>query len=121
MSAGDVVMQRAALAQRHADQGVLGGFRRFADRFGHFARFAMTETDPALLIADDDKRGEAETTAALHNFRDAINVDQTVHEFAVAIFPAAAAFAFTCHQSLPSSFVTYATDRAARFECSFYA
>ena len=95
-----VVMQRAAFAQRHADQRALGGFRRLADRFRHFARLAVAEADAALLVADDDERGEAETTAALHHFGDAIDVDQTIHKFAVARpipIAAATAFSFTRH------------------------
>ena len=80
-----VVMQRAAFAQRHADDAALGGFRRLADRFRHLARLAVAEADAALLIADDDERGEAEPAAALHHFRDAVDVDQAIHELAVAL------------------------------------
>ena len=102
MAADDVVMQRAAFAQRHAHDATLGGFRRLADRFRHFARLAVAEAHPALLIADDDERGEAETPAALHHLGDAIDVDEAIDEFAVAVLfvvtiAAAAAFTFTSH------------------------
>ena len=67
----------------------------------------MAVADATLLVADNDKRGETETPAALHHFRDAIDVDQAIHKFAVAFFAvpaaiAAAAFTFTCHFYLPS-------------------
>ena len=85
MLAAHVMMQRAALAQRHLDQIALGGFGRLADRLGHFARLAVAETDPALLVADDDQRGKAEAPAALDHLGDAIDVNELVDELAVAI------------------------------------
>ena len=93
-------MQRAARAQRHEDQFALGGFGRLADRFRHFARLAVAEADAALLVADDDERCEAEATAALDDLGDAVDVDELVDEFAVALFAIAAAAAvptFLCH------------------------
>ena len=89
VTAEHVVMQRAAFAQRHADELALGGVGRLADRFRHFARLAVAETDAALLIADDDERGKAETPAALHHLGHAVDVDQLVDEFAVALFAVA--------------------------------
>ena len=82
-------MQRAAFAQRHADQVALGRFGRLADRFRHFARLAVAEADPALLVADDDERGKAEAPAALHHLGDAVDVDELVDELAVPLFPVA--------------------------------
>ncbi len=67
----------------------LGGFGRLADRFRHFARLAVAEADPALLVADDDERGEAEAPAALHHLGDAVDVDELVDELAVALFAVA--------------------------------
>ena len=101
MTALDVVMQRAARAQRHEDQFALGGFGRLADRFRHFARLAVAEADAALLVADDDERRETETPAALDDLGDAIDVDELVDEFAVALLAVTAAVAvvptFLCH------------------------
>ena len=101
MAALDVVMQRAARAQRHEDQVALGRFGRLADRLRHFARLAVTEADAALLVADDDERGKAEATAALDDLGDAVDVDELVDEFAVALFAVTAAVAtvptFLCH------------------------
>ena len=81
----DVVMQRPALAQRHAHDAALRGLGRLADRLGHFARLAVAEADPALLIADDDERGEAEATSALHHLRHPIDVHEAIDKLAVAL------------------------------------
>ena len=85
VAAVDVVMQRAAFAQRDADHAALGRLGRLADRFRHLAGLAVAEADAALLVADDDERGEAEAPAALHHLGDAVDVDQPVDEFAVAL------------------------------------
>src|SRR6202049_4186383 len=105
-------MQRAAFAQGYARQVALGRLGGFADRLGNFARLAVAESDPALLIADHDQGRKAEALAALDHLRHTIDVDELVDEFAVAFFPAApvaaTAFAFTCHgvfQSLRGSSV----------------
>src|SRR5882672_10866667 len=79
---GDVVMQGATLAQRHPDHAFPGLLGRLADRLRHFASLARTVTDPALLVADDDERGKAESPTALHHLGDAIDVDQLFGEFA---------------------------------------
>ena len=86
-------MQRAAFAQRDAGQRALGRLGRLADRFRHFARLAMAEADAALLVADDDERGEAEALAALHHLGDAVDVHELVDELAVALLAPAAAVA----------------------------
>ena len=101
-----VVMQRAAFAQRDPHDAALGGLGRLADRLRHFARLAVAEADAALLIADDDERGETEPPAALHHLRHAIDVHEAIDEFAVALLTvaiaAAAAFSFTRHRVHPS-------------------
>ncbi|MEY9607750.1 hypothetical protein ABIF21_000624 [Bradyrhizobium elkanii] len=95
-------MQRAAFTQRDARQIALRRFGRLADRFRNFARLAVAEPDPALLVADHDQRRKAEALAALDDLRHAIDVDELVDELAVALLAlpapfASAAFAFTCH------------------------
>ena len=102
VAAVHVVMQRAAFAQRHADQAALGRLGRLADRLRHFARLAVAEADAALLVADDDERGEAEARAALHHLGDAVDVDELVDELAVALFAVAA---FAVPAVLSSTFV----------------
>jgi hypothetical protein len=72
------MMQRATLAQRHAHQAALGTLGRLADRLRHLASLAVAKADAALLIADDNQRGKAEALAALHNLRDAIDVNELV-------------------------------------------
>jgi hypothetical protein len=84
-AAVDVMVQRAAFAQRHADQPALGGFGCLAHGFRHFARLAVAEADAALLVADDDERCKAEALAALHHLGDAVDVHQPVDNVAVAI------------------------------------
>jgi hypothetical protein len=102
------VVQRAAFAQRHADQRALGGVRRLADRFRHFARLAVAEADAALLVADNHERGESEAPAALHHLGDAVDVNELVDKLAVALFAGLAAvtlallLGFTCHIVFPS-------------------
>src|SRR5258708_10865817 len=101
VTAGDIVMQRAAFAQCDARQVALRRFSRLADGFRNFTRLAVAESDPALLIADNDQGRKAEALAALDHLRHTIDVNELVDEFAVALFPAApvaaTAFAFTCH------------------------
>ncbi len=99
MTALHVVVQRAALAERHADETALGGFRRLADGLGNLTGLAVTETDATLLVADDDEGREAEATAALHHLGDAVDVDELVHELAVALLAVVAAttLTLTCH------------------------
>ncbi|GBF30152.1 hypothetical protein MnTg04_00088 [bacterium MnTg04] len=46
--------------------GLLNGDR-------HFARLAITKTDPTLAIADHGQRGEPELTATFDNLGDAVN------------------------------------------------
>src|SRR5262245_50167066 len=74
--AAHIVVERTALAQRHADQRTLRLLRRLADRLWYFARLAGAVTDAAAAIADDDQRGKAEAPAALHHLGDAIDADE---------------------------------------------
>ena len=99
MAAVHVVVERAALAEGDADHGALGGVRGLADGFRHFTGLAVTEADAALLVADDDESGKAETTAALHHLGDAVDVDQAVHEFAVALFAISTFSWFSSHET----------------------
>jgi hypothetical protein len=59
----------------------------------------MTEANAALLVANYDERSETKTTATLNNFGDAINVNELVNEFAVALLTTAifAVTFFLCH------------------------
>jgi hypothetical protein len=113
-----IMMQGAAFLQRHADHLLLGGSCRLADRFGHFARLAMAEADPALAIAHDDQRSETEALAALDGLGNAVDVNELFDQLlallflglAPAIVPAAtattvataAAFATTAAPTAPA-------------------
>ena len=118
----DVVVQGAALPERHADQTTLGRLGCLADRFRHFTRLAMTEADTALLVADDDERRETESTSTLHHLGDAVDMDEAVNEFAVllvavvTIASAASAFSFTSH-FISSHLRGRHHALPARFEC----
>jgi len=92
-------MQGAAFTQRNADKTALGGFRCLADSFGNLTGLTVTETDATLLVANDYEGGEAEATTTLNNLRNAVDVDELVHELAVALLAVVAAttLAFTCH------------------------
>ena len=84
------------LRQRHANDTALRRLGRFADRYRHFPRFAVARAHAALLVADNDERGEAKAATALHDFRHPIDVDEAVDELAVSLLvlvvAAAAAF-----------------------------
>src|SRR5207237_387639 len=49
-----------------------------ADRLRHFVGLSKAGADVALPVADDDERGEAEPPAALHDFRDPVDVHHPV-------------------------------------------
>src|SRR4029079_9749855 len=57
---------------------------------GHLARLAVTEADAALLVADDDERGEAEAPTALHHLGHAIDMHELVDKLAVALLAVSA-------------------------------
>src|SRR5580704_14439417 len=99
------MVQGAALPERHPDERALRGFGCLADGFGNLPGLAMAKADPALLVADDDERGETESAAAFHHLGDAIDMDQTIREFAVAILAiaASATFPVTRHELVPFS------------------
>jgi hypothetical protein len=67
----------------------------------------MAEANAALLVADDDQRRETEAPSALDHLGDAVDVNELVDEFAVAIVaipPAALALVwFSCHLRSRSS------------------
>src|SRR5262249_53738239 len=104
MAASHVVVQRSAFAQRHSDEAAFGGIGRLADRLRNLTGLAGAEADPSFFIADDDKRSETEATPALHHFGYAVDVNEFVGEFALALFPVAAIARFTCHDFVPSCY-----------------
>jgi hypothetical protein len=79
------MMQRAAVAQRHADERALGGLGGLANGLRHFARLAGAVADPAALVADDDDGGEGKATATFDHLGHAIDGDQLVRQFAFLV------------------------------------
>src|SRR3979411_2013427 len=69
VTAGDIVMQRTAFAQRDGRQVALRRLRCLADRLGDFARLAVAESDPAFLIADHDQGCKTHAPAPLEALR----------------------------------------------------
>ena len=69
--------------------------------------FRHTEANAPLLVSNNHQGCETEATAALDDLGDAVDVDELVHELAVALLAliaaaAATAFTFTCHTEYPS-------------------
>ena len=92
-------MQRAGVTQRdahHAATRLLGGL---ADRLGHLAGLAVTESDPTFLVADHDQSRKAEALAALHHLRNAIDVNELIDKFAIALVAITASVWITCHDA----------------------
>jgi hypothetical protein len=52
-----------------------------ADRFGNFVGFAETDTNVTGLVAYNDKRSKRKASSALHNLRNAVDVDDAFLEF----------------------------------------
>jgi hypothetical protein len=70
----------------------------------------VAEAHATLLVTDNHQGREAEALAALHNLRDAIDVDQLVDQFAAlaaVIAVAAAAFATVTAGTLFSFFASH--------------
>ncbi len=102
MTALDVVVQGAALAQGHADHLALGLFGGLADRLGHLFGLALAEADTALLVAHNDKRGKAEALTTLDGLGDAVDRHEAVGEFGglVAVAATSPAVVVTfCHMA----------------------
>src|SRR5205085_7676321 len=78
----DLVWDRRALEVdlEHHLPGVLG---RLFDGAGDFVGLAIADADIATAIAGDDERAEAERSAALHDFRAAIDSDDGALDAAV--------------------------------------
>jgi hypothetical protein len=104
----NIMMQRTTIAQWYEDQIALCAFGSLADSFWNFASLAVTEANATLLVTNDDESSKTETTAALNNFGDAVDSNQLVDEFAIALFAVLAVVArtsfFLCHCPFPFSF-----------------
>jgi hypothetical protein len=99
MATSNVVMQCAAFAQWNANERTLCGLSCLTDCFRNFAGLTVTEANATLLIADNDESSKAETTAALHHFGNAIDMDEPIHEFRIALFAILALSRFSSHEA----------------------
>ncbi|VVT19270.1 conserved hypothetical protein [Roseovarius sp. EC-HK134] len=98
MATFHVVVQGAALAQRHADHCALGSFGGLADRLGNFLGFTFAKADAALLIAHDHQRREAKALTALDCLGHTVDRDETIGELrGFLAFATVAAVVFSCH------------------------
>ena len=77
----DDFMRNGAVVQRHADQAFLGAIDALANRLGHFVGLAQAEADQPVMIAGDHQRAEAEAASALHDLRDAVDMDDLLFDF----------------------------------------
>jgi hypothetical protein len=71
-------MQRAAVAQRHADHAALGLVGRLADRLRHLAGLAGAVADTAALVADDDEAAKAKRRPPFTTFATRLIADELV-------------------------------------------
>jgi hypothetical protein len=81
VAACDVVMQRAAFAQRHPNHLPFGLLGRLSDRFGHFLGLALAEANATLLVTDHDEGRKSEALAALHGLGHPVDRHQAIGEF----------------------------------------
>ena len=79
--ADDLVRDRLPVL-RHGEEVLAGVLDRLRDRERHLARLPVAEPDAIDLVADDDERGEREAPAALHDLRDAVDLDDPLLELA---------------------------------------
>src|SRR5262249_30250317 len=111
---GDVMVKRAALAQRHADQAAPRLLGRLADRLGYFARLPGAIADAALAVADNDECGKAKAPAAFHHLGDTVDADQLFSEFAFAIALARLAIALAATPAIAAALAALASGTARR-------
>jgi hypothetical protein len=67
--------------ERDGEEVLAGLIVALADGLGDLVGLAEADADMAGLVAHDDQRGEAEATTALHDLRDAVDVDDALLEF----------------------------------------
>ena len=73
-AAQDRVRDRRAVLG-HAEEVLLRGLDALLDGDGDLVGLAVADADHAVLVADDDERGEGEPAAALDDLGDAVDLD----------------------------------------------
>jgi hypothetical protein len=107
MMAVDVMMQRAAFAERHPDKIPLRGVRCFLDRVRNLTRLTVAKAYASFLVANNYQRSETEAPAPLYDLGDTIDVNELIHKLAVAIIAvplSTSAMWFSSHEHILSFF-----------------
>src|ERR1700688_673870 len=76
----DHLMRYGPVLNRHPDQTFLGAIDTLANRLRHFVGLAETEADQSVVISRDDQCAEAEAPSTLHDFRDAVDMDDLLFD-----------------------------------------
>ena len=74
-------MRNGVTAELDLDKILLGLLGALADALGHFLGLAVTDTDLALLVTDDDECSEAEATTALHDLGTTVDMNNLLDVF----------------------------------------
>ena len=64
----------------HAEEVLLRALDALLDRERDLVGLAVADADDAVLVADDDERGEREAPAALDDLGDAVDLDDALLE-----------------------------------------
>ena len=97
-------MQCSAFAQRHSNKFTLGGLSGLSNSLRNLTRFAVTDTDAALLIAYNNKGGKSKTPATLNYFGYPIDMNQSVDKFVVAFVTLIRSCHFTSSLKIKTGF-----------------
>jgi hypothetical protein len=76
-----IMVKGTAFTQRNADHVTFSSFGCLTDRFRNFTGFTRAVSDATALVTDNYHCGESKATAALNDFRDAVDTNQLVDEF----------------------------------------
>ena len=74
-------MRDSAIEELDFHDVSLGSFGTLTDSFGNFLSLAETDTDLAVLVADDNESGEGHATAALDGLSATVDVYNLVFKF----------------------------------------
>jgi hypothetical protein len=71
-------VRNCSVKDRDLEELLLRIFDSLGDSLWNFLRLAVSDTDGALLISDNNERCEGETTSTLNNLRYAVNEDNAL-------------------------------------------
>jgi hypothetical protein len=70
---------------RHGEQVLAGVVDGLRDRERHLACLPVADTDAIDLVTHHDERGEREAATALHDLRDAVDLDHALLELSALL------------------------------------